>query len=175
MQVQAWPRSVGSGSGIARSCGIYCRCGSHLLLLWLWCRPAAEGVIDPWPGNFHMLQVQLFKKKGGGRDILEPLQCSFYQSFGKPALGLSIEEINIHWGHPVLRSPNYRNRFWGMSPIWSKINWVALSCAWRGLLGSGPCPSGCFLQWHMVHRQAHPQILAHKIMSEKKCFFFLRY
>ena len=30
------------GSGVAMNCGVGCRCGSHLALLWLWCRPPAE-------------------------------------------------------------------------------------------------------------------------------------
>ena len=33
------------------------RCSSDLLLLWLWCRPAAAALIWPWLGNFHMLRV----------------------------------------------------------------------------------------------------------------------
>ena len=32
------------GSGIAMSCGVDCRRGSDLALLWLWCRPAATGL-----------------------------------------------------------------------------------------------------------------------------------
>ena len=33
-------------------------------LLQLWCRLQLRLGFDPWPGNLHMLQVQL-KKKGG--------------------------------------------------------------------------------------------------------------
>ena len=33
--------SVGLGSGVAMSCGVGCRRGSDLALLWLWCRLAA--------------------------------------------------------------------------------------------------------------------------------------
>ena len=29
------------------SCGVGCRCGSDLALLWLWCRPAATAPIQP--------------------------------------------------------------------------------------------------------------------------------
>ena len=29
------------------SCGAGCRCGSDLVLLWLWCRPAATTLIQP--------------------------------------------------------------------------------------------------------------------------------
>ena len=30
---------------------------------------------DPWPGNFHLLQVQPFKKKGGESDSDDPLSA----------------------------------------------------------------------------------------------------
>ena len=29
------------------SCGVGCRGGSDLVLLWLWCRPAAAALIQP--------------------------------------------------------------------------------------------------------------------------------
>ena len=31
----------------AVSCGVDCRNGSHPVLLWLWCRPAAAALIQP--------------------------------------------------------------------------------------------------------------------------------
>ena len=40
-----WPRSVGPGSTIAVSCGVGHRCGSDLMLLWLWHRPAVVALI----------------------------------------------------------------------------------------------------------------------------------
>ena len=45
---------------LSYGCGVGRRCGLDPPLLWLWCRPAAEGPIqfDPWPGNFHMQWVQ---------------------------------------------------------------------------------------------------------------------
>jgi len=39
--------SVGSGSGVAMSCGVGHRCSSDLGFLWLWCRPAAPAPIRP--------------------------------------------------------------------------------------------------------------------------------
>ena len=42
-----WSRSVGCRSGVAMSCGVGHRCGSDLMLLWLWCRPAAVAQIGP--------------------------------------------------------------------------------------------------------------------------------
>ena len=41
------PCSVGWWSGIAMSCGVGCRRGSDLALLWLWCRLAATALIRP--------------------------------------------------------------------------------------------------------------------------------
>jgi len=32
---------------LAMSCGVGCRCGSDLALLWLWCRPAVVAPIRP--------------------------------------------------------------------------------------------------------------------------------
>ena len=42
-----WPRSGGWGSGIAMSCGVGHRCGSDLVLLWLWHRPVATALFRP--------------------------------------------------------------------------------------------------------------------------------
>ena len=38
---------MGSGSGVAVSCGVGCRHGSDLELLWLWCRLVATASIRP--------------------------------------------------------------------------------------------------------------------------------
>ena len=45
------------------SCGVGCRWGLNLVLLWLWCRPAAVGPIQPLAWQFHTPQVQPLKKK----------------------------------------------------------------------------------------------------------------
>ena len=45
------------------SCGVGRRYGSDLVLLRLWCRPAATGPIGPQHGNLHMPQVKTKKKK----------------------------------------------------------------------------------------------------------------
>ena len=42
-----WPRSVGSGPGVAVSCGVGRRHASDPTLLWLWCRPAATAPFGP--------------------------------------------------------------------------------------------------------------------------------
>ena len=38
---------MGWGSGIAKICGFGCRCGLDPMLLWLWWRLAAVGLIQP--------------------------------------------------------------------------------------------------------------------------------
>ena len=35
------------GSSVATSCGVGCRCGLDLVLLWLWCRPAVAAPLRP--------------------------------------------------------------------------------------------------------------------------------
>ena len=40
-----WSCSVGQGSGTAISCGVGRSLSSDLVLLWLWCRPAATTLI----------------------------------------------------------------------------------------------------------------------------------
>ena len=47
MGVQSQASLIGSGIGVALSCGVGCRCGSDLALLWLWCRLAATAPIRP--------------------------------------------------------------------------------------------------------------------------------
>ena len=59
-----WPCSVGWGSGVALSCGVGCRCSSDLVLLLLWCRPAATALIWPlvWEFPYVMVWPQKAKK-----------------------------------------------------------------------------------------------------------------
>ena len=47
---------MGYGSGIAVSCGVGCRCGSDLALLWLWHRLVATALIRrlPWEPPYAM-------------------------------------------------------------------------------------------------------------------------
>ena len=45
--VNSWPRSVGEGFSITVSCGVGCRHGLDLALLWLWHRPVAMAPIGP--------------------------------------------------------------------------------------------------------------------------------
>ena len=46
------------------SCGVGCRCGSYLALLWLWHRPAATAPIEPlaWEPP-HAMGVALERQK----------------------------------------------------------------------------------------------------------------
>ena len=47
MQVQSPALLSGLRIGVAVSCGVGRRQGSDLVLLWLWCRPAAAALIGP--------------------------------------------------------------------------------------------------------------------------------
>ena len=67
MQVWSLARSVGYGSGVAVSCGIGCRCGSDLALVWLWHRPAATSPIRPlaWePPHVAVIFLECGPRKG---------------------------------------------------------------------------------------------------------------
>ena len=53
------------GSGVAMSCGVGHRCGSDLVLLWLWHRPTAVALIRPlaWEPPYAAGVAQKWKKK----------------------------------------------------------------------------------------------------------------
>ena len=48
------PTQWATGSGIAVSFGVGCRCGLDPVLLWLWCRPVLQLQFSPSPGNVRM-------------------------------------------------------------------------------------------------------------------------
>ena len=50
-------------SGLDQWCGTGCKCGLDLALLWPYCRQQLQLQFNPWPWNFHMLQVQPLKKE----------------------------------------------------------------------------------------------------------------
>ena len=54
-----------SGSGVAVTCGVGCRCDSHLALLWLWHRLSAAALIQPlaWEHSYVTSGVAL-KRRG---------------------------------------------------------------------------------------------------------------
>ena len=67
------------------SCGISCRCGSDLLLLWMWCSLAAIALIRPlaWVPPYAM-DVALRRQKirfGGG------VTFCIYRDFGGTVWG----------------------------------------------------------------------------------------
>ena len=53
------------GSGGARSCSIGLRCDSDLVLLWVWCRLAAEALTQSLAQELPYV-TGVAKKKGGG-------------------------------------------------------------------------------------------------------------
>ena len=52
------------GCDADQSCGVACRCGSDLALLWLWCRPAAAAPIQPLA--WELPYATALKKKNKG-------------------------------------------------------------------------------------------------------------
>ena len=62
-QFNPWPPSVGQGYGTAMSCGVGHRCGSELVLLWQWCRLAAEAPIQPRAWELPSVAGVTLKKK----------------------------------------------------------------------------------------------------------------
>ena len=48
---------MGYGSGLAMGCGVGHRCGSDLMLLYLWHRPAATAPVEPlaWEPPYAMI------------------------------------------------------------------------------------------------------------------------
>ena len=65
---------MGSGSGVAVSCGVGCRCGLDPPLLWLWCRLAAAALIRPlaWEPPYAVgaaLERQKDKKKEREKEL----------------------------------------------------------------------------------------------------------
>ena len=63
IQVQSLALSMGSGSSIAESCGIGCRRGLDLVLLWLWHRLAVEALIQPLTWELPYAESSALKKK----------------------------------------------------------------------------------------------------------------
>ena len=62
-------------SSVAMSCGVVCRHGSDLVLLWLWHRPEAIALIIPlaWGPPYAMgvaLKGQKTKKKEKEKDVI---------------------------------------------------------------------------------------------------------
>ena len=64
MQVQFLASLSGLRTGVATSHGIGFRCGSNLVLLWLWHRPAATAPIRPLiRGLTYAIGIAIKKKK----------------------------------------------------------------------------------------------------------------
>ena len=72
------------GSSGAVSCSVGHRCGSHLALLWLWCRPAAAAPFGPlaWELPYAAgAALKKIKKKKGKKE-------------GTDALGKKTDTVN---------------------------------------------------------------------------------
>ena len=60
---EPWPHSLGWGSGVALTCGVVHRCGSDLMLLWLWADRAAVPQISPLAWEGHKKEKKKKKRK----------------------------------------------------------------------------------------------------------------
>ena len=65
--MRTWLRSLASLGQLkvwhCCGCGVGCRCGWDLALLWLWCRPAAAAQIRPLACERYMLRVGVALKR----------------------------------------------------------------------------------------------------------------
>ena len=59
------------GSTVALSCGVGCRCGSDVALLWLWCRLAAVGPMQPLTQELSYTVGVSIKRKKEKRNIYQ--------------------------------------------------------------------------------------------------------
>ena len=72
IQIEPWPPAVGEGSGVAASFSIGQGCGSDLVSLWLWCRPAAAARIQPLTQELpYAIGATLKRKKKSSYNNLE--------------------------------------------------------------------------------------------------------
>ena len=77
-----WPCSVGQESSIAMSCDVGHRCGSDLMLLWLWCRPSScSPNSTPSLGTSigHGCSPKCKKKKKKKKKKLNYINCIFWK------------------------------------------------------------------------------------------------
>ena len=65
---------MGYRSGVAANCDISHRGCSDLVLLWLWCRPAAVALIEPLAWEFPYASGTALKRKKKKRERLSSIR-----------------------------------------------------------------------------------------------------
>ena len=70
------------------TCGVGCRCGADLALLWLWHRPAPAALIRPlaWESPYATGVALKEKKGGGGMSIWKIFDFTIIDNFSKDIL-----------------------------------------------------------------------------------------
>ena len=73
-----WLCSVGWASSVAVSCGVGCRHGSHLVLLWLWLwrRPAHAALIQPLAWELPYVMGEALRRPKKKKKKTKFLQCA---------------------------------------------------------------------------------------------------
>ena len=91
-----WPHSGGYGSGVAVSCGVGCRRGSDLALLWLWCSLAALIRLLVWEALYAVseaLKRQKTKRKKKSLRKNKPESASFVSIWRWFSLRVSLDDL----------------------------------------------------------------------------------
>ena len=88
---------MGSGLGVAMSCGVGCRCSSDPVLLWLWHRPEATARIGPlaWESPYAAGAAQGMAKRQKKKKVRVKL-IDFVVAFSTLKLGL--KHVSLMFG-----------------------------------------------------------------------------
>ena len=75
------------------SCGVGCRCGLDLALLWLWCRPAATALILPlaWEPPY----ATSVKRPKNNNYCQDPCQGDFFHMFSPMVLWFPVLHLSL--------------------------------------------------------------------------------
>ena len=78
------------------SCGVGCRRGAVLVVLWLWCGPEATALIRPlaWEPPYAVGEALKCTRKGGGHPFMWLYWLFIEYSLG--SLGLGVVFLNFH-------------------------------------------------------------------------------
>ena len=93
-----------------------------LVLPQLWHRPQLWLWFDPWPGNFHMLQMQPEKKKLNLDDFKWPLQSHLISSVIFPWAGLRGQPVVPPFSCSYLTPTLMGYPFWSLGSAW-EMKW----------------------------------------------------
>ena len=180
-----WPCSVGEGSSIALSCSVGCRRGLNLVLLCLWCRPAAVAPIQPlaWelpPAAGAALKKAKKKKKRKRRTSLEiqqqlsKLKCVCFLTSSSTLAVYNID-IPVHI-HKAFYTGMFIVALFVVRKTWHRTKGLHSNhqCYLPSIFN--PLPSGDF--WDSIYWPLHSQIgscdwLWPRSYKQRLCLSFL--